>query len=1574
MQMKEIKNLKNKTITFKLCIYLFILQVLTCAATASEVEKEYTVNLGPETYNTPVYGDFLGRGSLQGAYISENGSIQYFDLQSGSSIGSAEVDLPACSSLQIVETNEQNYLLLGSSVAQEEGKQHLLYPGDLTLFKDLSSSSAITFPPLITQYKKNQVLYCAERFGRISSRDLTTGKNNWSASIDDLLTSPLVALSKDELVIGSQNGKLIFIRTDTGIISKTRKVSSNPIVKAPLIITQEKTPHLYVEDEEGTAVIIDLQDKSQVFRKYVGENIVDRPSFLDIDQDGTVEILHLSEDSSFMLFNKDKTFIETTFQKQAQNYGFISPESFFIISEDGALKEYSFEIELLSEINLGIKRTSTAPIIWNGKADDQERCFMGFTDNKKGKLTVVSTDTTLPLWNGQWGNTANGGILSGTDYKRSAAVGAIVAGRKQLLQAKIEKAENPAAFLKTYSQLDSFDSFYLKSIAMKEFDKYKYLIYVSIVIILLLILCICLWKLDRIKFILNGKKIKSLIEKKDLENCRSLIHQLFNNPKLTPEDHSIYMNHYASIHMQLTPDKESMNILIPRLAEIDPIYQENLKQRFIDHLLSAQLMETDFIDFLKLAYREDPTNHKLSFYLGRLSAANHNYPEAQEYFISTLKLHPAHEDEATQHLVWALYYNKEFDLKYKDFYENAYASSPDEFRFIWAEFIIHNSLFDEERLPDLEKIAELKSENIYLVALAKCYLRCNRLKDAFELSSILYQGNADNPEVIQILCSCYVSFEKITVDAMKLYEKAWKLGRDDEKFIATFAKCYYENNVFNKVSLPVFELVAQQTEDGLWILESLAQIYQNENDFDKLQPILEKLYKYHTLDKHMLSLLAGLYARQKMRDEKAVQVYEHCVNQGLDVPEVIDMLAEIYINSKATDKFALEVYSRYIDNHPDNTLINEFLCEQLFHYEMYKEVIKYSKNYLQFKPDNPKIKKILAFAEMKLNEVDEAITHYQAFLKENPEDQDSVKFLAEAYAIKGRFDEESVYMYFKAYKFGSRNPHLIRMISFFHLKNNSVDDAIVVMEHLKKANYIHSLVIEDIDAYFEEQGIHPKLLLIQTELYVTSKMIGKALDKIEILVSEFPDQITASTRILEEILRVEPYNIQALKLSLMLNKYQKKNEKVLHIFETLSDLGEELGKGFLEEVDEVFDELIKIDPMNNTLHLKKAKLSFLIEEYDQALKFLDKARRDKTLANEIAMLKIKIYKAMDEFDLALDILKGMPVNADVKENIYNISVLLEKKEFMKQAFDGFRYLYSLDENYKDVYDRMGRIKKHLTHAFTDGTEEKTMIAAQINPVEERYEMIEEIGRGNMGIVYRSHDKVLDEVVALKILPPNLASNQEIIDRFKAEAKAARRLTHKNIIRIYDFGEEQGYKFISMEIIEGLTLKQMVKKDGPIPQKDLIQYMIEIADALDYAHSLGIVHRDIKPANIMVTNEHTAKVADFGIAKIADGEELTSFGAVVGTPLYMSPEQARGLNIDNRSDLYSLGIVLYELLAGNPPFKGKNVISKHVNEAPAPIPDIPESLEAITLKLLSKDPNQRYQTANDLKMELMRIQV
>jgi len=374
-----------------------------------------------------------------------------------------------------------------------------------------------------------------------------------------------------------------------------------------------------------------------------------------------------------------------------------------------------------------------------------------------------------------------------------------------------------------------------------------------------------------------------------------------------------------------------------------------------------------------------------------------------------------------------------------------------------------------------------------------------------------------------------------------------------------------------------------------------------------------------------------------------------------------------------------------------------------------------------------------------------------------------------------------------------------------------------------------------------------------------------------------------------------------------------------------------------------------------------------------------KEKADTESAESNRMLGLA-FQQQGQLDMAFDKFRKAPLNEEVMENMYSLALDFERRRQFNKAESVFRYMSTYNPKFRDIEERLGRNKQLSETIILGGsaqarTNAGTMIlqgGAQEKPMLGRYQVEKELGKGAMGVVYGGKDPKIGRVVAIKTMALSAEFEadelKEAKERFFREAETAGRLNHPNIVTIFDAGEEHDLCYIAMEFLKGKDLVQFTKMPNLLAPDKALSIIERVADALGYAHTMGIVHRDIKPANIMYEVESdTPKVTDFGIARITDSSR-TKTGMVLGTPSYMSPEQLGGKKIDGRSDLFSLGVTLYQMLSGRLPFEGESMTQLMfaiANNPHPPIrefnPALPEWVDAIIDKALAKEFEKRYQT-------------
>ena len=455
--------------------------------------------------------------------------------------------------------------------------------------------------------------------------------------------------------------------------------------------------------------------------------------------------------------------------------------------------------------------------------------------------------------------------------------------------------------------------------------------------------------------------------------------------------------------------------------------------------------------------------------------------------------------------------------------------------------------------------------------------------------------------------------------------------------------------------------------------------------------------------------------------------------------------------------------------------------------------------------------------------------------------------------------------------------------------------------------------------------------------------------------------------------------------------YLKKKEylNAIQIFEKL--LSKYNNTTLIKKVSDVFQKIDLKTKYNPEILYKKGLFYYkYLSQYEEALKIFLELEKEKEYKEKVENFIARCYFYTNEYSLSYKYYEKIDAQIEDLPILYKLGKHFEENGFYSKALKIYKKIHSINPEYEDISLKIKALELREKALNIETIREKkvsfneAILSTSSSPLKgvaaQRYEYIDVIGSGGMGNIYKVYDRIYEKVVALKVLHPNLIQKKKSLERFFREAQLCSNLKHPNIIEIFDFGLEPKFNqcYITMEYVDGKSLREVIAEDWKDSNlsvdriKKYISYAIQILSALEATHKNGIIHRDIKPDNILLNKSGVIKVTDFGIAHI-EFDTMTQEGVVMGTPKYMSPEQISGKKLDNRSDIYSAGVVLYELLSGEPPFNIGDIPYQHLHVKPLPLKEIfsviPEELDRIVLKSLEKDPDNRYHSAREFKNAL-----
>jgi len=820
---------------------------------------------------------------------------------------------------------------------------------------------------------------------------------------------------------------------------------------------------------------------------------------------------------------------------------------------------------------------------------------------------------------------------------------------------------------------------------------------------------------------------------------------------------------------------------------------------------------------------------------------------------------------------------------------------------------------------------------------------------------------------VALLAHCFLIQSRKDDEALQAFLNALKNEPEEPELLRTVSEIYYSRGVYDAAAVDIYKRSLAVNPNDLTTLQALAQAALLTGDDQLTIRTVEGLQQLGQTNAKLIRQLAQAFVRSKNRSPRVEKILREAMRAEPKNVEYLAELAHVLQLQDRVDSEAVPVYEAHMAADPSDIVIGRQLARAYIGMNRFENALSIVQRLQEIAPADEELKRLIALASLYGNKIDEAIAGYQRILSINPDDEDALVNLALGYAQKRHVDDESARLYARAHAIRPEAEGIALALARCTLAKN---DALKAVEWFQKALKarpgVEELVVAHVSDALTEFPDALRVRWFLCELFVGYNRLREAMEQLLFIFETNPGQAKNVLSALDKILAKDPNNITALIQKgrmLLASDGAKQARRSLEKAMQLQPTNAEVQKSLVLTYEKILEEKEEVE-----IRFNLGKLHYQMLEFDRAIGCFQKTATDYRWEAESVKALGKCFTAKGMLDLALQEYKKLVVDEETKELLYDLAQRYEAKKDLVGAKTVYRQLFAADIDYKDVRSRFEMLSGSTSDPMAF---EKTNIVQQMSEeASRRYELLDELGRGAMGIVYRARDKELEEVVALKILPDSMSNNPEAVRRFKIEARNARRISHPHIVRIHDIGEEMGRKYISMEYVDGSDLKKRVKGGPKMSLKEVYHFGIQIADALAYAHRLGIVHRDIKPANIMLTSSNDVKVTDFGIAKLMDQTaEGTMAGAVIGTPLYMSPEQVQGIPVDARADLYSFGVMLYEFVATRPPFTEGDLAYQHMHREPDPIADCPEPLWAIIRKCLAKAKDDRFQSGEEIVQAL-----
>ena len=791
----------------------------------------------------------------------------------------------------------------------------------------------------------------------------------------------------------------------------------------------------------------------------------------------------------------------------------------------------------------------------------------------------------------------------------------------------------------------------------------------------------------------------------------------------------------------------------------------------------------------------------------------------------------------------------------------------------------------------------------------------------------------DCPGVCIRIARHILSTSKTMPETQEILRCAWRAGDKSPKLIRRLAARFIEEDPRSTEALDIYQALIAVDPDAD---EARRRILRYQMDMGDPKPALlhcEERLKANPDDKDTLDFLILCLKNATITDERITNFVEKLLRKKQEDERLSLALAFLYSHQ---ENFGIATLSVFL-------------------------------NALRLCPDDIQILVGIARCYENSGNLARAAETYERILESLPDDVTIISRLAHTYMKMGVKNERTLAIIAQGVESDPFDRDLHFYLADHHLATGDNLRSIAILEKFSKNN---PAAIDEVISHLENLRQtpmwSPELNIKIGFLYIEKDSPDNALDEFSRLSQNYTrycgDLIEGYNRILQK----HPRHVRALVERGVLFKILGDFEESVADLENARNIDAENPNILYElaECYEAYSSLMREPPLE--MLYKLGRLYLDLEEYDKAIKAYQQILNREKESREAILSIGKAFFCKGELDLACQYYRRLETTDEVKNLLYALGNRYYAAGDPEKALDIFNYILSVDIVYRDVNNLVNTLREEMKRETAIVGRHHEEIMQQLSQrARQRFDLIEEVGRGTMGVVFKAYDKELDEVVALKILSERFSEDEKAHERFRLEVKSARRISHPNIVRIYDIGEESGRKYISMEYVDGGDLKQLLSVQKRLQPKLVIEFTLQIASALTAAHALNIIHRDIKPANILLTSEKVCKLTDFGIATFFEKSRDLSSDIIVGTPLYMSPEQNEGKALTPSSDIYSLGVVMYEMLNGTPPFRTGNIPYHHIFTAPPEMKDVDRELTVIVMKCLEKKPSTRFERMVDL---------